>query len=97
MADTNYERGDMEIDGHEETFSGFMSMSVYGGAAIIVSLMLPILIFGVGLGWLTSLIATVVLGVIIGMVMKFEARWYAVLVGVAVLLAVIIGILTLIF
>jgi hypothetical protein len=97
MADTNYERGEMEIDGHEETFSGFMSMSVYGGAAIIVALLFPILVFAVNLSWVTSLIATVVLGVIIGMIMKFKGQWYAVLVGVSVALAVILGIVSLLF
>ncbi|MEM7729367.1 MAG: aa3-type cytochrome c oxidase subunit IV [Pseudomonadota bacterium] len=97
MADTDYERGEMKIEGHKETFSGFMNMSVYGGAAIIVSLLFPILVFGVNLGWMTSLLITVVLGVIIGVVMKFEAQWYAILVGVSVLIAVLIGILGLLF
>ncbi len=97
MAGSNYDRGAMEIDDHKETFSGFMNMSVYGGASIIVALLFPILVFGVNLSWLTALIVTVVLGVIIGVVMKFKAQWYAILIGVSVLLAVIVGLLTLIF
>ena len=36
MANSNYTRGEMEINDHKGTFSGFMGMSKYGGAAIIV-------------------------------------------------------------
>ena len=92
-----YVRGEMEVDGHEETFGGFMTLSVYGGASIIVSLLFPILIFGVNLGWFLSLVITVVLGIIIGVIMKFHARWYAILIGMAVVTAVLIGLLTLLF
>lgn len=97
MANSDYTRGEMKITDHKETFSGFMGMSVYGGAAIIVALLFPILVFAVNLAWPTSLIATVVLGVIMGVALKFKAQWYAVLVGTAVILAVLIGLLTLIF
>lgn len=91
-----YVRGEMDVDGHEETFGGFMTLSVYGGAAIIVSLLLPILVFGVNLGFFTSLIITLVLGVIIGVIMKFHGRWYAILVAMAVAIVVIYGIVSLI-
>ena len=97
MADTNYERGEMDIEDHTETFGGFMTFSVYGGAAIIVSLLFPILVFGVNLAWPASLLVSVVIGVILGVIMKFNARYYAIMIGTAILLAVIIGLLTLIF
>ncbi|MGB6229892.1 MAG: aa3-type cytochrome c oxidase subunit IV [Litorimonas sp.] len=99
MAGTNpnYERGEMDIEDHSETFGGFMSMSVYGGAAIIVTLLFPILVFGVNLAWPAALLTTLVLGVIIGVVMKFKAQWYAVLVGMALFLGVAIGLLSLLF
>lgn len=97
MADSNYQRGDMNIDAHEDVFGGFMNYSVYGGAAIIVILLFPILIFGVELAWLTSLLISVVLGIVIGVALKFKARWYAILIGSAIFLAVAIGLLNLIF
>ena len=84
-----YVRGEMEVDGHEETFGGFMTLSVYGGASIIVSLLLPILVFGVNLGFFTSLIISVVVGILIGVIMKFHARWYAILIAMAVTAALI--------
>lgn len=92
-----YVRGEMEVDGHEETFGGFMTLSVYGGASIIVSLLLPILVFGVNLGFFTSLIITVVLGVLIGVIMKFHGRWYAILIAMAVTAAILRVVIGLIF
>ncbi|GLQ19622.1 aa3-type cytochrome c oxidase subunit IV [Algimonas porphyrae] len=97
MADTHYTRGDMDIEDHSETFGGFMKFSVYGGAAIIVTLLFPILVFGVNLAWPTALVISVVLGVIMGIALKFKAQWYAVLIGMAVFLALVIGVLSLIF
>ena len=97
MANSNYTRGEMKITDHKETFSGFMGMSVYGGAAIIVTLLFPILVFAVNLAWPTAMLATVILGVIIGLALKFKAQWYAVLVGTAVFFSVIIALLLLIF
>ena len=97
MADSNYTRGDMNIEDHSETFGGFMKFSVYGGAAIIMMLLFPILVFGVNLAWPISLIITVVLGGSMGIALKFKAQWYAILIGISVLLAIIIGIAKLIF
>ena len=97
MADTNYNRGEMDVEDHQETFGGFMTMSVYGGVSIIVTLLFPILIFGVGLSWPVSLLLTVVLGIILGVIMKFAARYYAILVAVAIALAIILGLVSLLF
>ena len=97
MADSTYDRGEMEIDGHEETFSSFMTFSRYGGAAIIVSLLFPILVFGVNLPWPAALLASVVLGVIAGLIMKFHGRYYAILIAVAVFLAIVLSLVGLLF
>lgn len=97
MADSNYSRGEMEIKGHKSTYSTFMDFSVYGGAAIIVILLFPILVFGVNLAWPASMLISVVLGVVIGLALKFKAQWYAVLIGTAILFSIIIGLATLIF
>lgn len=97
MADTNYTRGEMDIEDHSETFGGFMSFSVYGGAAIIVTLLFPILVFGANLAWPASMLITIIVGVVIGIALKFKAQWYALLIGIAVLLSVVIGLLSLVF
>ena len=97
MANSNYTRGEMEITDHKGTFSGFMGTSKYGGAAIIVMLLFPILIFGVNLAWPTSLILSVVVGVLIGVALKFKAQWYAGLFGIAIFLAIALTLLGLIF
>lgn len=97
MADTNYQRGEMDINAHETVFGGFMNYSIYGGAAIIVILLFPILIFGVGMAWLTSLVISVALGIAIGIGLKFRGAWYAALIGTALFLAVAIWLLTLLF
>ena len=89
MADSTYERGEMEIDSHEDTFGGFMRISQYGGAAIVVTVLVPILMFGVNLGWPAATLIALVLGVIMGLIMKFTGRYYAVLVLSAVFFAFI--------
>lgn len=97
MADTNYTRGEMSIEDHSETFGGFMEVSKYGGAAIIVTLLFPILTFGTTLAWPTALLISVVIGIVIGMALKFKAQWYAVLIGASVFLGVIIALLLMLF
>ena len=74
-----------------------MSMSMYGGAAIIVALLVPVLIFGANIAWPAAMLVSVVLGVVIGIALKFKAQWYAVLIAVAILFSIIIGLSTLIF
>ena len=97
MASSNYNRGAMDIEDHTETFGGFMTYSKYGAAAIIVSLLFPILVFGVNLAWPLALLISVVLGVIIGMIMKFHGRYYAALIGLGVVLGIAIALGSLLF
>ncbi|MGJ8560025.1 MAG: aa3-type cytochrome c oxidase subunit IV [Litorimonas sp.] len=97
MAKTNYTRGEMEITDHEGTFSGFMGVSMYGAAAIIMLLLFPILIFGANVAWPMSLLITVVLGLVIGAALKFKAQWFAGLIGSAIFLGVVIALLLLLF
>lgn len=97
MADTNYTRGEMNIEGHSDTYGGFMKFSKYGGAAIIVTLLFPILTFGAMLAWPTALLISVVIGIVIGMALKFKAQWFAVLIGSSVFLGVVIALLLMLF
>jgi hypothetical protein len=97
MAKTNYKRGEMEINDHKGTFSGFMGVSKYGAVAIIVMLMFPILTFAANVAWAASLLVTVILGVVLGVALKFKAQWYAGLIGSAVFLFIMITLLLLLF
>ena len=95
MANSSYKRGEMQIDDHEETFTGFMRMSQYGGAAIVVTVLVPILMFGVNLGWFPSAVIATVLGIIMGVIMKFTGRYYAVLILSAVAFMLIMALVSL--
>ncbi len=89
---SDYKHGDMEITAQEGTFDGFMAGTMYGGAAIIVGLLFPILVFGAGLSWLPSLIASVVVGVLIGIGLKLKGAWYASLIGIGLVTGIICAI-----
>ena len=86
---SNYTPGDMDITAHKSTFSGFMTGTVYGGAAIALSLIYPILVFGTPLGWFAALFTTVVLGFIAGFALKLNMGWFASVIATAIPVAVI--------
>lgn len=90
---SDYSRGEMPVDAHRGTFGGFMAGTTYGSAFIIVSLLMPTLVFGANLGWLPSLIASLVVAIILGMALKLKGAWYASMIA----LAVITGVLCLFF
>ena len=89
MASTDYKRGEMEVTSQQGTFGGFMTGTVYGGAAIVYILLFPICMFAVGLGWLPSLIAAVVVAFLIGIALKLKGGWYVFVVGLAILTAIL--------
>ena len=85
---SDYVHGTMGVDGHKKTFGGFMGTTVYGGAALALIVIFPTLIFGVHMGWLPSLIVTLVIGVILGVVLKLKGGWYAGMIASAVPVAI---------
>ncbi len=96
-ADSNYNRGDMEITEQKGTFGGFMGLTVYGGALIALMLLFPILtVGGVHLGWLPALIITFVVGVIIGVALKLKGTWFATITILAILTAIVCALTSLI-
>lgn len=88
---SDYTRGSMEVDAQAGAFSGFMGGTKYGGSAIALIVILPTLIFAVGLAYFPSLIATVIIGVLIGLGLKLKGGWYVGLVAAAVLTTVLVG------
>lgn len=86
---SDYKHGSMAVDAQSGTFSGFMGGTKYGGTAIALIVIMPTLVFAVGMHWLPALVATVILGFVIGMALKLKGGWYVGLVGAAVLTAII--------
>ena len=85
---SDYEHGTMKVEAQSGTFSGFMDGTKYGGALIALVVIMPTLVFAVGLHWLPSLIATVILGFVLGVAMKFKGGWYVGLIGLSILVAI---------
>lgn len=86
---SNYVSGEMPIQGHQKTFGGFIRVSAFCTAFLIVVLLMPILVFGANLPWFTALVATFVVGVLITPAFKLGGGWYAVLGGLTVMTFVI--------
>jgi len=97
MASTDYKHGEMEVSSQQGTFGGFMTGTVYGGSAIVYILLFPILMFGVGLNWLPSLVASVIVACIMGVALKLKGGWYVFVIGLGVVTAIITAIITAIF
>jgi hypothetical protein len=85
---SNYNRGEMNVESQSKSFDGFMGLTKYGGAAIALTVIMPTLVFAVGMGWLSALVATIVLGVLIGVALKLKGIWYVSLIGTSVLVAI---------
>lgn len=72
--------GDMPIEGHVDTFQGFMSISRYGGAAVALVVFWSTILFAMGgAPWLTAL-STLGLGLVFGAALKLRGWYYPVLV-----------------
>lgn len=85
---SDYTRGSMEVAAQSGTFSGFMGGTKYGGALVALVVIMPTLVFAVGLHWFPALAATVALGFVLGMALKFKPAWYLGVIGLAILTAI---------
>lgn len=90
---SDYEHGSMPVDAQAGTFKGFMGLTMYGGAFIVIVLLFPTLFYGTGLGWLPALVTSLIVGVVIGMALKFKGAWYASIIS----LAIVAGLLCAVF
>ncbi len=73
----DYVHGGMDVHAQVKTFQGFMNATVYGGGAIALMLLYPILVFAAGFSWLPSLVATIIVGIVYGMLLKLKGGWHA--------------------
>ena len=84
---SDYTRGTMKVDAQSGTFSGFMDGTKYGGSLIALAVVMPTLVFAVGVHWFPALVSTVIFGIILGLALKFKGGWYVSLIGLAILTA----------
>ena len=91
---SDYTRGSMEVAAQSGTFSGFMGGTKYGSALVALIVIMPTLVFAVGMHWFPALVATLVFGFLIGMALKFKGGWYVGLVGTSIVVAIVSVILS---
>ncbi len=89
---SDYKHGTMPVEAQASAFKGFMGITIYGGAFIVVAVLLPTLIFGANMGWMAALITTLVVGIVMGMALKLKGAWYATLIGLAIVTAILCAI-----
>jgi len=89
---SDYIHGNMSTVGQDKTFKGFVKLSAFFTAFLIVVLLMPILVFGAHMGWPAALVTTFIVGIAISPAFKLGGGWYATLFGLAIL-AGLIGIL----
>ncbi len=92
MAQSDYTRGEMNINEHKGSYGGFVQGSIWGGGLILVIVLIATLFFAAKFAFLPSLIATFVVGVIYGLALKMSMRWYAVLFCLAIFAVIIAAI-----
>ncbi len=88
----DYNRGGMTIAEQKETFSGFMSLTVWGSALTAAIVFALTLIFAAGVAWPVGVLSGAAVGVVAGLVLGLKTGWYAVVVALTVLGFIIGGV-----
>ncbi|NNC37049.1 MAG: aa3-type cytochrome c oxidase subunit IV [Acidimicrobiales bacterium] len=86
---SDYSRGDMPVDAHNKTFSGFIKGSAFGTAFIAVSVIMPTLVFCTSMTWGPALLISFIIGLILGPVLKLGGSWYGTLIALAIFAALV--------
>ena len=68
---------EMNIDDQRQTFSGFLTGTVWVSGHIAQAVMLLVLAFAIGVGWWPGLAAYVAIGVVLGLVFRMGAAYWA--------------------
>ncbi len=79
---SNYQHGSMEITEQNNTFSSFISWSLWGGLLVGLGVFGLVLVFGSGFAWFTSVVLMSVLGAVLGFLLKMPVSWYVTLGGI---------------
>ena len=88
MAQSGQSHGHMEIQDQRDTYSGFLSASLWSGGLIVQGIALATLAFAIGSGWWPGLAAFVVIGVAIGLLFRRSGVYWAVQIVLWVLLGI---------
>ncbi len=81
-------RGHMEIQDQRDTFSGFLTASVWGCGLIAQGIALCTLAFSLGDGWWAGMLAFVAIGAVVGFLFRMSGAYWAVQVALWVLLGI---------
>lgn len=87
-ASSGTHEGGMDIRDQKDTFSGFLTASLWGCTHIAQAVALLVVAFAIGLGWWAGWVAVVAIGVVVGLLFKSSPAWWAVQIGLAVVLAI---------
>lgn len=91
MATTDYQHGEMDIQGQTDTWNGFLVASTWSGLIIILSVAHATFAVAIGMDWMVSLGICAVIGFAAGFFMDLGGRWMATMVGLIVLALIIQG------
>lgn len=69
--------GGMDIADQKATFSGFMTVTIWGSSLITMSVAGLVAAFALGGGWFTGVAVYAVLGVLAGLVFRKGGAWWA--------------------
>jgi hypothetical protein len=82
------DRGKMDITDQRQTFSGFMTVTVWGSALTAMSVAMFTVAFAINAGWFAGVAVFLVLGVGIGLAMRMSAAWWAFVIGSTIALLI---------
>jgi Bacterial aa3 type cytochrome c oxidase subunit IV len=80
--------GGMDIADQKQTFSGFLTATVWIAAHIVMAVALLVVAFAMGQGWFAGLSAFAIIGVIAGLLFRMSGAWWAALVAQVVVLGI---------
>ncbi len=86
---SDYSHGSMVVDAQAGTFSGFMGGTKYGATIIALVVLMPTLVFALGMSWVLALFATVVFGFALGAILKFKGVWFVSVISAAIFTAIV--------
>ncbi|MGE0046588.1 MAG: aa3-type cytochrome c oxidase subunit IV [Hyphomonadaceae bacterium] len=87
-AHEEYVHGEMDIADQRDTFSGFLSATVWGCTLVAQSVALLTLAFALGLGWWAGLGAFIAIAIAAGIIFKMGGFYWALQIAMIVLMAI---------
>lgn len=92
----DYVPGKMDVQDHQETFSGFLKVAEWGTVLIVGWVALLTVAFAIGAGWFPGVLAYLAISVAAGLLLKMGPAWWVVTAASVVLMGVGGGIVALV-